>query len=79
MPTQPADLAQRDGGLPCFVDTKEAARVLNVSASFLNKARLTGDGPEFAKFGFHVRYSLRALMAWAEAQTHRSTSEYEVA
>jgi hypothetical protein len=28
-----------------YLDTKETARRLNVSSSYLNKARVTGDGP----------------------------------
>jgi hypothetical protein len=58
-----------------FVDVKGAAEILAVSASFLNKARVTGDGPPFVKFGFHVRYSVPALLAWAESLTRRSTSD----
>ncbi len=75
-----ADLTQGfGGGIPQFVNTTEAARILNVSASFLHKARLTGNGPEFVKFGFHVRYSVQALLDWASTRTRRSTSEYAVA
>jgi hypothetical protein len=71
-----ADLARRYGdALPKFVDTKAAAEILSVSGSFLNKARLTGDGPPYAKFGFHVRYSVPSLLAWAESRTRTSTSE----
>jgi len=60
---------------PRYVDVKGAAEILHVSASFLNKLRLTGDGPRFAKFGFHVRYSVPALLAWAESRTRTSTSD----
>jgi hypothetical protein len=71
-----AGLLERPGaGIPQYVDTKNAARILNVSASFLNKARLTGTGPSYAKFGFHVRYPLPALLAWAESRTRQSTSD----
>jgi hypothetical protein len=61
--------------IPQFVDVKGAAKILTVSASYLNKLRMTGAGPPFAKFGFHVRYAVPSLLQWAEAQTHTSTSD----
>jgi Helix-turn-helix domain len=61
--------------IPQFVDVKDAAKILNVSASYLNKLRMTGDGPPYAKFGFHVRYNVAGVLAWAEAQTRSSTSD----
>jgi hypothetical protein len=61
--------------IPQFVDVKDAAKILNVSASYLNKLRMTGDGPAFAKFGFHVRYAVPAILAWAESRTRSSTSD----
>ena len=68
-------LAPEGSVAPVFVNTAVAAKLLNVSASFLNKARLSGGGPPFAKFGFHVRYNTQALMVWAAEQTRRSTSD----
>ena len=50
-------------------------KILNVSASFLNKLRLTGGGPSYAKFGFHVRYTTSALLAYAESRTRTSTAD----
>jgi len=73
-PQLKADLAARYGGGE-FVGVNEAAGILRVSASFLNKKRLTGDGPPFAKFGKAVRYEVAALLDWAAAQTRRSTSD----
>jgi Helix-turn-helix domain len=58
-----------------YADVKHAAKILNVSASYLNKLRMTGDGPPFVKFGAAVRYPTQALMAWAEARTRTSTSD----
>jgi hypothetical protein len=68
------DLAVRFGGSE-YGDTKQTAKRLNVSPSFLNKARITGDGPPFVKFGAAVRYHLPTAMAWAASLTQRSTSE----
>ena len=70
-----AGLLEGPGGLPHFIDTRGAAQFLGVSASFLNKARLSGDGPAYAKFGAHVRYNVKALLTWAELRTRTSTSE----
>jgi hypothetical protein len=58
-----------------YIDTKRAAKILGISSSFLNKARLDGSGPPFTKLGFHVRYNVQTLLAWAESRTHHSTSE----
>jgi len=65
--------------IPQFVDVNGAAKILNISPSFLNKLRMTGNGPAFAKFGFHVRYSVEALLQWAESRTRASTSVGESA
>jgi hypothetical protein len=74
-----AGLLESPGGSPHFIDTRAAGRFLGVSASFLNKARLTGGGPAYAKFGAHVRYTVPSLLAYAESRTRTSTSEGEAA
>jgi len=54
-----------------LVSVQEAARLLGLSASNLNKRRGTGDGPRFMKLGRRVLYDLRDLEAWAaEAKSH---------
>ncbi len=58
-----------------YVDVRGAAEILTVSASFLNKLRMSGGGPKFLKLGFHVRYHIPTLLEWAAAQTRRSTSD----
>jgi predicted DNA-binding transcriptional regulator AlpA len=60
---------------PEFLDVAETANRLGVSASFLNKARLTGDGPRYLKIGKTVRYEWSTVLKWLEEQTRRSTSE----
>lgn len=60
-----------------LLTTKEAALFLKVSSSWLAKARISGDGPRFIKFGRAVRYSLRALEEFKRAHVRGSTSEYE--
>ena len=54
------------------------AQFLNVSVSWLAKARMRGDGPDYVKFGRAVRYSKNGADRYARSRMHRSTSEYEV-
>ena len=44
-----------------LLDPEAAAKVLNVSLSWLAKARVGGDGPEFVKIGRAVRYPESSL------------------
>ncbi len=55
--------------------TAEAAEYLNLSKSTLEKLRLTGGGPRYAKLGKIVVYGLSDLDAWTEARMRMSTSE----
>ncbi len=54
---------------------KEAADYLGLSASTLNKWRVTGKGPKFVKLGRVVAYRLSDLHEWLERQAKRSTSQ----
>lgn len=55
--------------------TPEAARLLGVSVSFLNHARIRGDGPRYRKLSPKlVVYSLEDLLAWAGSKSRCSTS-----
>ncbi|MBL0407531.1 helix-turn-helix domain-containing protein [Microvirga aerilata] len=48
-----------------FLNTREAASYLKVSASLLNKLRLTGGGPPYMKLGpKRVVYDVGDLNAW---------------
>jgi Helix-turn-helix domain len=60
-----------------LLTTKEAASFLNVSSSWLAKARISGYGPRFIKIGRSVRYSLQGLEEFKRAHARGSTSEYE--
>lgn len=55
--------------------TPEAADYLGLSKSTLEKLRLTGGGPRYAKLGKIVTYALPDLAAWAAERTRTSTSE----
>jgi hypothetical protein len=58
-----------------YVDVAKAARFLGVSASFLNKLRVTGGGPPYVKIGSVVRYDVQTTREWAAARTRRLTSD----
>ena len=53
----------------------EAAACLQVSISFLAKARMNGTGPAFIRLGRAIRYSQDALNAYKASRTRTSTSE----
>lgn len=55
--------------------TREAATYIGSSASTLEKLRLTGGGPPFAKIGRRVVYRIEDLDAWLAANRRRSTSD----
>ncbi len=56
--------------------TKEAAEFLNLSSSFLEKARVYGGGPPFVRLGSRaVAYRLSDLTDWLEGRVRQSTSE----
>ena len=55
--------------------TPDAARYLALAESTLEKARLTGGGPRFARLGRVVVYDVRDLDAWVEVRKAESTSE----
>jgi excisionase family DNA binding protein len=59
-----------------YISTREAARRLAVSKSFLEKVRLKGGGPRFVKVGKVVRYQIADLNAWTSARAFESTAQY---
>jgi predicted DNA-binding transcriptional regulator AlpA len=69
----PTKESQRDR----LLKVGEAAEFLQLSESWMNKARLSGSGPEYHKMGRSVRYGLQDLEAFKRANARRSTSEYD--
>jgi len=60
--------------------TPQAAEYVGLSASTLEKFRLTGNGPVYQKAGPKiVIYRVEDLDAWLNSQRRRSTSEVESA
>lgn len=58
-----------------LLSTAQAAELLGVSVSYLNKQRLTGGGIRYVKIGARVVYDPRDLHAYIEANKFGSTSE----
>jgi predicted DNA-binding transcriptional regulator AlpA len=66
---------EKSGAIDPLLHPKEAAKMLNVSVSWLAKARLRGDGPRYVKIGRAVRYLLSSLREFVKARMRGSTSE----
>ena len=58
-----------------IMNVEEAARYVRLGASTLNRFRVTGSGPRYAKLGGAVRYRKEDLDAWIAGRVMRSTSE----
>jgi predicted DNA-binding transcriptional regulator AlpA len=54
--------------------TEDAANYTGLSASTLNKLRLSGDGPSYIKIGKSVVYDPTDLDEWLSTKRRRSTS-----
>jgi excisionase family DNA binding protein len=52
---------------------RDAARYLDLSESWLRKARMNGSGPPFIKVGRTVRYLREDLDSWLEERRRAST------
>jgi hypothetical protein len=62
---------------PAFVllTPQEVAIRLQVSLSFLAKARMSGNGPPYIRVGRSVRYAEASLSQWMKSRQRISTSE----
>lgn len=58
-----------------LLDTKAAASRVGLSIVTLERYRVSGEGPQFAKLGKAVRYRPADLDAWVASRLVRSTSE----
>jgi predicted DNA-binding transcriptional regulator AlpA len=57
------------------IRTREAAIYVGLSKSTLEKLRLTGNGPRYAKLGKIITYSIDDLNAWVAERVRTSTSD----
>lgn len=62
---------------PILVDTAEAARLLALSTSHLEKLRFYRDpnGPPYVRLGRAIRYRLSDLEAWAAARSVQESKQ----
>jgi len=51
-----------------LLSPEETAKILSVSTSWLAKARMTGEGPEFVKIGRAIRYRMSSLLKFVQAR-----------
>lgn len=58
-----------------LLSSAEAARLLGVSTSFLEKDRWRGGGIPYVKVGHAVRYTQDSLEAYVSARIRTSTTE----
>lgn len=58
-----------------ILNTKEAANYVRLGKPTLERFRISGDGPPYAKLGGAVRYRRSDLDAWLSSRLIRSTSE----
>jgi predicted DNA-binding transcriptional regulator AlpA len=69
-----ARAAKAKEGSP-FLNTKQAAFYIGLSARTLEKMRLHGRGPRYRKHGRYVRYHISDLDAWSEGLAQLVTAE----
>ena len=65
----------RTAGEP--LNTAAAAKFIGMSTSWLQHARVTGDGPRYHKIGARVVYYRGDLETWRASKGYTSTAEYE--
>lgn len=58
-----------------LLTTVEAAAFLRSNPRTLERWRVVGIGPRFAKIGHRVAYSRVSLSEWVQRQSRQSTSE----
>jgi hypothetical protein len=62
---------------PLVCTVEEASRLVGYSTHWLNKARMTGEGPRFIKRPRKILYEVTELRRWLSAQGQfSSTAEY---
>ncbi|MGC4025327.1 MAG: helix-turn-helix domain-containing protein [Mesorhizobium sp.] len=59
---------------PKMLSTQDAAAYVGLAVSTMNKLRIFGGGPKYAKLGKSVRYSTEMLDEWIEENRRSSTS-----
>ena len=58
-----------------LLHSRDAAKMLGLSISWLAKSRLRGDGPRYTKIGRAVRYPESSVREYIKSRMRGSTSE----
>ena len=58
-----------------FLDVRQAAELIGLSKSYLDKMRMTGKGPDYLRVGARVVYRRRDIEAWFDKHVQSSTAE----
>lgn len=74
LPSQTSAAVTPSASALTLLTPKQAAAFLNLSASWLAKARLNGGGPPYIKMGGAVRYDATVLREWMRGKQRLSTS-----
>jgi hypothetical protein len=61
-----------------LLSTEEAAQFLNVSPSWLAKARIRGEGPEYIQIARAIRYTRMSLLQFVMARTHKTNKKIPI-
>jgi predicted DNA-binding transcriptional regulator AlpA len=69
------NVSAKGGTLDPLLHPRDAAKMLNVSVSWLAKARLSGTGPRYVKIGRSVRYPESSIREFIKGRMRGSTSE----
>jgi predicted DNA-binding transcriptional regulator AlpA len=62
-------------GFERLLTARDTANLLRLSASWLAKARMRGDGPPYVKLGRSIRYTEAGILEWMRSRRRFSTSE----
>jgi len=75
MEEQAMSLNDTEHNSPRYLSTKQAAMYVGLSPCTLNRMRVTGEGPRYAKAGRRVVYDRADLDAWIDARKRSFTGE----
>jgi predicted DNA-binding transcriptional regulator AlpA len=78
-PERPGGAAAPQADPDRLLDEAETCKLTGLSARTLQRMRLDGSGPRFAKLGRRILYRRGDVLAWVTANTHDSTSAATVA
>ncbi len=63
------------GNKTMLIQEPEAAKILGMSISWMQRSRWDGSGPPYIKINHAVRYRVSDLEKWIEERIQKSTSE----